>query len=387
MENNFIAISSIGCISAAGKNIPETLHTFEQGNVNIGKVTLFKTTLNKPVFEIKNYEQKHKNRTLSLLLSAVEEAIQDYNGDITDRRYRVGVCIGTTVASQLNNIEFYKKFKETGDSDIDPVDDYLHGNLAEVIARKYKLKGPRIVVVNACSSGADAIGIALSWLKNNLCDIAIAGGADELNKIPLCGFNSLGIISAEACTPFDRDRKGLNLGEGAGVLILEKKEIFSKRNIAPKLFVSGYGSASDAYHLTAPHPEGKGLKAAINEALDQAKIEYKNISFINAHGTSTIDNDKVEGKIIKDIFDKDIKMVSTKGYTGHTLGAAGAIEAIFTALALKEGMIPKSAGFKNEDEYIGISPIKIKTKVHGQYALSTSLAFGGNNAALVICKK
>ena len=194
-------------------------------------------------------------------------------------------------------------------------------------------------------------------------------------------------MSDKACMPFDRDRKGLNLGEGAGVLILEKEEIFSNRDIAPKLFVSGYGSASDAYHLTAPHPEGKGLKAAIYEALDQAKIEYKDINFINAHGTSTIDNDKVEGKAIKDIFDKGIKIFSTKGYTGHTLGAAGAIEAIFTALTLKERWIPKNAGFKNEDEYIGISPIKIKTNVDGQYALSTSLAFGGNNAALIICKK
>ena len=385
--NNMIAISGMGCISAAGKNISETLQSFERGDVNVGGITLFDADIDKPVFEVRDYSLKCKNRTLSLLLSVVEEAVSNYDGDISDDNYRVGVCIGTTVASQLNNIEFYKEFKEIGDSDIAPVDDYLKGNLAEVIARKYKLRGPKVVVVNACSSGADAIGIAMSWLKNDLCDIAIAGGADELNKVPLCGFNSLGIMSDEPCAPFDKNRKGLNLGEGAGVMILEKKEIYLKRDDAPKVFVAAYGSGADAYHLTAPHPEGKGLKAAIDEALLQADIEREDISFINAHGTSTSDNDKVEGKVISEIFGKDMKMLSTKGYTGHTLGAAGALEAVFAALALIEGWVPQSAGFKNEDNNIGISPLLEKTDIQGKYALSTSLAFGGNNAAVVIKKE
>ncbi len=139
--------------------------------------------------------------------------------------------------------------------------------------------------------------------------------------------------------------------------------------------------------MTAPHPDGIGLKSAINEALVQANIECKDISFLNAHGTSTPENDKVEGKVIKELFGKDINMFSTKGYTGHTLGAAGAIEAVFIALALREGWIPKSAGFENEDAVIGISPVKEKTAVKGRYALSTSLAFGGNNAAIIINKE
>ncbi|MCP5003677.1 MAG: beta-ketoacyl-[acyl-carrier-protein] synthase family protein [Planctomycetes bacterium] len=385
--NNSIVIAGMGCISAAGKNISETLQTFRQGNVNIGKVTLFETELDKPVFEVNNYVQKCKNRTLSLLLSAVEEAMNQYEGDFASESLRIGVCIGTTVASQLNNIEFYKEFKETGTSDMAPVDEYLNGNLAEAIARKYQLKGPRNVVVNACSSGSDAIGIALSWLKNDMCDIAIAGGADELNKIPLCGFNSLGIMSDKVCMPFDKNRSGLNLGEGAGVLILENETVFLKRKRVPQLFVSAYGSGSDAYHLTAPHPEGDGLKSAMAEVMAESGIETKDISFNNAHGTATVDNDKVEGKTIKEIFGEDMTILSTKGYTGHTLGAAGAIEAVFTALALDEGWVPASAGFQNKDEEIGISPLKEKTEIKGQYALSTSLAFGGNNAALVIKKE
>ncbi len=377
MNNNQITISAMGCISAAGRNITETIQTFDKGYINVGKVTLFETELNKPVFEVRGYQPKCRNRTLSLLLSAVEEAIEGYDGDIFDNNKRVGVCFGTTVASQLNNIDFYKEFKETGQACITSVNKYLNGNLAEVIAKKYKLNGPKSVVVNACSSGADAIGIAISWLKNDMCDIVIAGGADELNKIPLCGFNSLGIMSDTVCAPFDKNRKGLNLGEGAGVLILEKRGL-------SKMHISAYGSGSDAHHLTAPHPDGVGLKNAIKEAIEGAGIELRDIYFINAHGTATLDNDKVEGRVIGELFGTDVKVLSTKGYTGHTLGAAGAIEAVFTALALKAGWIPKSAGFQSEDEEIGISPLKKKTEVKGQYGLSTSLAFGGNNAALVI---
>ncbi|MCD4781872.1 MAG: beta-ketoacyl-[acyl-carrier-protein] synthase family protein [Candidatus Omnitrophica bacterium] len=385
--NEHISIASMGCISAAGKNMAETLQTFKQGHVNIGKITLFETDLDKPAFEVKDYVLKRKNRTLSLLLTAVEEALENYDGNLAGSKYRIGICIGTTVASQLNNIKFYKEFKETGRSDISPVNEYLKGNLADALAREYKLNGPKVVVVNACSSGADAIGTAMSWLKNDQCDIAIAGGADELNKIPVCGFNALGIISDKPCAPFDKDRKGLNLGEGAGVLILERAKITSKINARPELFIAAYGSGSDAYHLTAPHPDGRGLKSAISEALFQANITCGQVGFINAHGTATPDNDKVEGKVIKELFGPEIKMYSSKGYTGHTLGAAGAIETVFTALALKEGWVPKSAGFKNKDEEIGISPLKQNTKVNSKYALSTSLAFGGNNAALLIKKE
>jgi len=387
MDSQKIAISGVGCISAAGKNIAETLQSFEKEHVNVGRITLFETELDKPAFEVRNYVQKCKNRTMSLLLSAVEEASKNYAGDISNCNKRVGVCVGTTVSSQLNNIEFYRKYREKGEASIEPVDEYLGGNLAEAVAKIYNFKGPRCVVVNACSSGADAIGVALSWLKNNMCDIALAGGADELNKVPLCGFNSLGIMSDQICMPFDRDRKGLNLGEGAGVLILEKEEAHLKRKAAPKVYVSAYGSESEAYHLTAPHPDGLGLKSAIREAMKEARIDTGDIDFINAHGTATLENDKVEGKVISEVFSANAKMFSTKGYTGHTLGAAGALEAVFTALALMEGWIPRSMGFQNKDRDIGIVPLTEKTNIRGRYALSTSLAFGGNNAALIFCKK
>ncbi len=211
-------------------------------------------------------------RTVSLALIAVDQALKDARlADLSG--FRVGVCMGTTVASQLNALQFYKKYRESGAAPMTSVDRFLKGNLAEYIARRIGARGPQISVVNACSSGTDAIGIALSWLKSGLCDIAIAGGADELNHVPYCGFNSLGIANPGLCAPFDRDRKGLNLGEGAGVMVIETRETARKRGASSRLFLAGYGSSSDAYHLTAPSPEGVGLRAALHAALAEAGIE------------------------------------------------------------------------------------------------------------------
>jgi len=382
-----IAITGIGIISAAGRGVKETLATFKSGSGNPGQVSGFSTDLSYPVFEVKNqYVPEHKDgmRTIRLALIAAEEAVTEAGLPDKLSSYRVGVCLGTTVASQLNDIDFYREYRISGTGPAEPVDRYLNGNLAESIARKLQADGPQMTVVNACSSGSDAIGVAAAWLKSGLCDIVIAGGADELNRVPFCGFGSLGILSASVCRPFDRERRGLNLGEGAGILVLESEDTARNRGIEPLLFLSGYGSAGDAYHLTAPHPEGAGLNVAIKSAMAEAGINPKDISFVNAHGTGTRENDKVEGSTLLKIFGPEIKFYSTKGFIGHTLGAAGGLEAAFTAMGLKESWIPASPGFKSVDDQIAISPVTKITPVKGSFALSTSLAFGGINSALII---
>jgi 3-oxoacyl-(acyl-carrier-protein) synthase len=383
-----VLITGLGVISAAGTGLPETLASFRRGERNAGPVSLFTTSLECPVFEVGQIPSDfsvEKNRTLSLALCALEEALNSASlGDIT--KLRVGVSMGTTVASQLNDLEFYRSYRQSGDAPMEVVDRYLKGNLAEFIARKIGARGPVLTVVNACSSGTDAIGMAFSWLKNGLCDIAVAGGADELNHVPLCGFSSLGIVNQSLCSPFDRDRRGLNLGEGAGILILETEASAKLRGKSSELRILGYGASADAYHLTAPRPDGAGLEASINKALAEAGIGPEEISFVNAHGTGTTDNDLVEGKVLGRMFGPDLKVLSTKGFTGHTLGAAGGLEAAFTAAALSAGWIPASIGFKNKDEEIPLMPVMAETKIDGRYALSTSLAFGGNNAALVLGK-
>jgi 3-oxoacyl-[acyl-carrier-protein] synthase II len=386
MNDTSMLITGIGVISAAGNNVTETLQSFEQGRRNAGPATHFPTTLRSPVFEVKHLPAEYYLegwRTLSLALVALDQALKEARlADLSE--FRVGVCMGTTVASQLNALQFYKTYRERGTAPMISVDRFLKGNLAEYIARRIGARGPQISVVNACSSGTDAIGVALSWLKSGLCDIAIAGGSDELNHVPYCGFSSLGIANSGLCAPFDRDRTGLNLGEGAGVLVIETRETARRRGVSSDLSLRGYGTSCDAYHLTAPSPEGVGLKAALQSALAEAGIAPREVGFVNAHGTGTHENDLVEGKVLSDIFGPDLIMLSTKGFTGHTLGAAGGIEAVFTAAGLRAGWVPASAGFQNKDEAIPISPVRKKTIITGHFALSTSLAFGGTNAVIVI---
>ncbi|PKL52630.1 MAG: beta-ketoacyl-[acyl-carrier-protein] synthase family protein [Nitrospira bacterium HGW-Nitrospira-1] len=386
MKNSEVLITGLGVISAAGRGLSVTLDSFKRVDRNAGPVSLFTTSLECPVFEVRQIPAGfivEKSRTLSLALCALDEAMDSTSlGDLTG--LRVGVSIGTTVASQLNDLEFYRSYRQSGNAPMEVVDRYIKGNIAEFIARKISARGPALTVVNACSSGTDAIGMAFSWLKTGLCDIAVAGGADELSLIPLCGFSSLGIVNQSLCSPFDRDRRGLNLGEGAGILILETEASAKLRGKSSDLCILGYGASADAYHLTAPRPDGAGLEASINKALAEAGIGPGEICFVNAHGTGTTDNDLVEGKVLGRMFGPDLKVLSTKGFTGHTLGAAGGLEAAFTAAGLSEGWIPSSPGFRNKDDDIPITPVKEETRIKGRYAVSTSLAFGGNNAALLL---
>lgn len=374
MRNSDIYIASEGVISALGRGVGNTLRSFDAAAVP-GLPALFETSLKKPVFEVCEQFSNDYMRTVSLAFAAVEETL---NGiDISGMR--VGVCMGTTVAAQLNDLDFYVKYRNTGDIDQNAVRKYLASNLAHAVAERFSLSdGPRLTVVNACSSGTDAIGIAMSWLRADMCDAVIAGGADELNKVPYLGFNSLSVYSDDAPRPFDALRAGLNLGEAAGAVLLAKKDLSGNG-----IYCAGYGTYSDAYHLTAPRPDGSGLETAIRKALAESEIEPQQIGFVNAHGTATVNNDLVEGNTLARVFGSDLKFYSSKGYTGHTLGAAGAIEAVFCALALREGWIPACSGFKYKDDNIAIAPVAERTKVDARYAMSTSLAFGGNNSALV----
>ncbi len=384
-----VLITGLGAVSAAGNNLGETLDSLALGRRNSGPVTIFPTAMEYPVFEVQSLPDRYRlegMRTLGLALMAVEEALEEARlADLSGRR--VGVCLGTTVASQLNDLKFYETYRRHGSAPMTAVDRFLAGNPAEFIARRFGARGPALTVVNACSSGTDAIGVALSWLEAGLCDLVIAGGADEMNHIPYCGFSSLGILNPGLCAPFDRDRRGLNLGEGAGIVVLERERSALDRGADAELFLCGYGSRSDAHHLTAPRPDGAGLRSSITCALAEAGIEAGEVAFVNAHGTGTQDNDLVEGTVLAEIFGPGLKMLSTKGYTGHTLGAAGGLEAVFTAAALRAGWIPASAGFTTRDDAIPLEPVREKCAISGGYAVSTSLAFGGNNAAIVLGRR
>ena len=381
-----IFVAGYGAVCTAGNNIDEILKTFSEGDKTIpAKSKLLSTDIENPVFEIPSIPSKdNEKRTYTLLKLALNEALNSLNTDLNKlNEFKIGVCLGTSVACQLNDIEFMAEYMNSGQLDTDSICNYLHGNLSTSIKKKYGFDGPDLTVVNACTSGSDSIGTAALWIRNGFCDIAIAGGADEINKVPLSGFGSLSNMSEEPCKPFDKNRSGLNIGEGAGIVIIASEKAISKLNLECKIELAAYAGATDAYHLTAPSPDGAGLEKAITKALQFADINKDAISFINAHGTATKDNDLVEGKVFNKVFGSDIKFLSTKGYTGHTLGAAGGIEAVFTIAALKERWIPASAGFREYDEEVGLSPVKTVTEITGNFAMSTSLAFGGNNSVLI----
>ncbi|GAB4554864.1 MAG: beta-ketoacyl-[acyl-carrier-protein] synthase family protein [Geothermobacteraceae bacterium] len=320
-------------------------------------------------------------RTSQLALVAAGQSLAECGRDLKElQQLRVGVCIGTTVGSALNNETFYRQFRHGEEPDMTAINRYLRSNPAAVVARYFGLRGPVATLVNACSSGTDAIGLAASWLRAGLCDLALAGGADELCRTTCNGFAALQIAATEPVRPFASGRKGLNLGEGAGILLLERSKTPSAEVV--KGWLRGYGSAGDAYHLTAPHPEGRGLHRAIDEALAQAGCSPADIAFINAHGTGTPDNDRVESQVLAARF-PGVPFVSSKGFTGHTLGAAGGIEAVLTLACLNAGQLPGSIGCDPPDQTLEALPLTCNTRIQGRLAISQSLAFGGNNSLVI----
>jgi 3-oxoacyl-[acyl-carrier-protein] synthase-1/3-oxoacyl-[acyl-carrier-protein] synthase II len=385
-----VAITGLGCVCAAGSSLPECMGALFRGERHPAPPRLFSTThaIPYPVFEV-NAALEHEpgaTRTCQLALAATREALSDAGlepGSL--RACRAGVCIGTTVGAALNNEEFYRQYRLGENPSLAPIRRFLAANPALALAQHLHLSGPWQTVVNACSSGTDAIGLAASWIRAGLCDVALAGGADELCRVTYNGFISLLITDENPVRPFDRHRKGLNLGEGAAVLILESEGFRRARGAAARSFVLGYGASCDAYHLTAPHPEGRGLKRAITEALAENRQNPAEVAFANAHGTGTPDNDRIESRVLAEIL-PGVPFLSTKGYTGHTLGAAGAIEAAFTAACLEAGRIPASAGFATPDPELPAVPVTEATNVEGRVAISQSLAFGGSNAVLVLGK-
>lgn len=389
--NRAVAISGAGCLCAAGMTLAQAYAAMLKGERNPQPPRAFRSDhlVPFPVFEIladlpAARAEGDLLRTTQLALSAVIEALADAGLTPAElKKLRVGVCIGTTVGSAMNNEEFYAEFRSGTDPEMASIDRYLLSNPAAAIARHYQLDGPCQTVVNACSSGTDAIGLGAAWIRSGRCDIVLAGGADELCRVTYNGFASLMIADSEPVRPFDGRRKGLNLGEGAGMLVLESDELLARRNKSPRGYLLGYGSATDAHHLTAPHPDGAGLRRALAEALQTAGVTSAQIAFINAHGTGTPDNDKVESRVLADCF-PGVPFVSTKAYTGHCLGAAGAIEAALTLICLEQQKLPANAGFAVPDPQLPIQPVAQLTPLSGKIALSESLAFGGNNSAVII---
>ena len=403
-----VAITGMGCMAGGGSDINELWNTLQDGVVNCRQVPeyLFKTILDYPVFAAPeecfseaakeltavtspDFRAELVSRTVLLSCSAAAEALQQAGVDQQRlQTARVGIVLGTTVGCTFHDEEYYAAWRDGLEPDLAPVQFYLGGNVASALHRILGTSGPSAVVTNACASGTDAIGIARNWLATGQCDIAIAGGADELSRVAYNGFASLMLADTEPCRPFSHDRQGLNLGEGAGLVVMESADFLVDRHGTPLGRVLGYGCGADAYHPTAPHPEGRGLKTALGQALRDAGNPDDLPALINAHGTGTKANDLAETSALAAMFPgaEGLTIVSTKGFTGHTLGAAGGIEAILLLMALSKGRTPGTVGCREVDPQFPLRPLAADQgrDLHGRWGISQSLAFGGGNSALVL---
>jgi 3-oxoacyl-[acyl-carrier-protein] synthase-1/3-oxoacyl-[acyl-carrier-protein] synthase II len=294
---------------------------------------------------------------------------------------RMGVCLGTNVGGSVSNAQL--RLDRGRDAPPSPLERFAASNPTVALMAEFGCAGPFQTVVNACSAGNDAIGIAAGWIKAGLCDLVLAGGADELYQVTYRGFRALFINADAPCRPFDRRRKGLNLGEGAAILVLVSETLCAQTGLTPRGYVLGYGTAADAHHFTHPRPDGLGLRRAQADALAQSGLTADAITFINAHGTGTQGNDLAESKVFAEDF-PGIPFLSTKGYTGHTLGAAGAVEAAFTLACLERQLLPATAGFEVPDPDLPATPTAVNTPISGARALSQTLAFGGSNSVLIL---
>ncbi|MFF9145947.1 beta-ketoacyl-[acyl-carrier-protein] synthase family protein [Streptomyces sp. NPDC055051] len=327
-------------------------------------------------------------------LVAAREALADAGLDPkTWDGARVGVVLGngdggpTTVEAQ------HRVLLSAGAAKVSPLllPMQLPNMLAGQTAIEFGATGPNLVVATACASGTTAVGVARDLLLLDRCDVVLTGGSEALiTPLAMAGFAQMGALSrreddpAAASRPFDADRDGFVAGEGAGILVLERLADARARGARVRARVAGYGASADAHHMTSPHPAGAGIEAAVRGALRDADAGPGDVTHVNAHGTSTPLNDLAEAAMLKRTLTGDPLVTSTKGVTGHLLGAAGAVEAVFTVLSVEQGIVPPTANLTRPDPRVEIKVAQTETSLAVDLALSNSLGFGGQNAVLAV---
>jgi len=388
-----VFVSGYGIVSALGKNADENVFSLQKQQSGISKpdhlTTRYKEMMvgevkytNEALIEL-TQGKGILSRTALLGLMAVAEAIK-HAGLSVDYLENTALLNGTSVGGMDVSEKAYAD--AMNGKTIDYAEQFSGhdcGHSTQVIAKKIGLKGYLGTISTACSSSANTLMHGARLIKSGTMDCVIAGGTDALSIFTLNGFNALKILDTEWCKPFDQNRKGLNLGEGAAFLVLESEESLQKRGGRPLAALAGYGNANDAYHQTASSPEGNGAYKAIEEAFRVAGIRPEAIDYINAHGTGTTNNDQSESLAISKTFGTGVPPYSsTKAFTGHTLGAAGAIEAVFSVMALEQQCLWPSLNITEPMDLIG-APVADARKAEIKHVLSNSFGFGGNCSSLI----
>jgi 3-oxoacyl-[acyl-carrier-protein] synthase-1 len=390
----------MGVLSAIGDSVVASLESFRTHRTGIGKLSLFDSvyTNSLPVGQVpftnaqladRLGKSESLSRTALLGLHAAREAVS--SSGVSLDSWRTGVISATTVGGMDKTEQFFQSFlKDRKTGKLRGVADHECGASTECIADDLHIHHFISTINTACSSSVNAIALGARLIRHGQLDVVVAGGTDALSKFTLNGFNSLMILDQQPCRPFDAGRGGLNLGEGAGFVVLVSENVVQKQKLSPRYVVSGYANTNDAFHHTASSPEGRGSYAAMTAALAMAGLSKDDINYINLHGTGTVNNDVSEGTAVIRLYG-DAKscppVSSTKAFTGHTLGASGGIEAVFSLMAIEHGCLLPNLRFENAIPEVGIIPQQ--TYVEGRsvsHVMSNSFGFGGNCSSIILSK-
>lgn len=411
MPKRRVVVTGIGALTPVGKTAPEFWNGLVSGKSGARSIEHFDTSDLPTKFaaqidgydELNYFDRKEARRldkVCQYALIAAEESINDsgVNLDSVDKD-RVAVIVGTGIGGMDTFYEQSVALHEHGPRGVNPffIPKMIPDMLAGQISIKYGFKGPNFCAVSACATGSHNIGLAYDSIQQGQCEMAISGGSEApVTKIGIAGFNSMKAMSTRndspetASRPFDKTRDGFVLGEGAGILVLESLKHARERDARIYAEIAGYGFSADAHHITAPDPDGEGVQLAMNRALDAAGINTDDMDHINMHGTSTPLGDIAESNTIKKVFGDhayEMNMNSTKSMTGHTLGAAGAIEALATLLSIYHGTVPPTINLNEPDPECDLNYTANEAQVRDvRYAMNNAFGFGGHNTALIFKK-
>lgn len=404
-----VVVTGMGAITPIGLNVEEFWQSIKESKIGFGEITRFDTSAYKTKiaaevkdFDAKKYMDAKAAKRMELFcqyaVAATKEALEDSKLDIEQEDpFRVGVAVGSGIGSLQALEREHVKLLEKGPGRVNPllvplmISNMATGN----VAIQFGLKGKSINVVTACATGTNSIGEAYRSIQCNEADVMVAGGTEgSVTPIGVSGFTALTALSdstdpTRCSIPFDKERSGFVMGEGAGIVVLEELEHAKKRGAKIYGEVVGYGTSNDAYHITSPAEDGSGAARAMTNAVNEASIQPEDITYINAHGTSTHHNDLFETRAIKLAFGEhahQIKINSTKSMIGHLLGAAGAVEFITCVKEIQEGYLHPTVGYQVKDEELDLNYLPQGEMTSIEYALSNSLGFGGHNASILVKK-
>jgi 3-oxoacyl-[acyl-carrier-protein] synthase II len=400
MKSKRVAVTGIGVFCSIGKNVQEFNQSLKEGRTGIGAVTLFDTSKYpcKIGAEIRDYrpekffekkELKKISRADQFALIASEEAVKASGIDSYPSE-EVGVCLGAGAGGMFEAETYHREILLKGKSKPSLLWPFIPSYTTDRVAERFGFSGPKFTVTTACSSSATAVGYGADLIRSGRCKVVLCGGSEAMSELTFGGFNSLKAVDLSSCKPFDRRRAGMSLGEGAGIIILEDFDEAIKKGVRVYAEFLGYGIGGEAYHITAPEPTGVWEARIMREALEEGGIDPFEVDYINAHGTGTPLNDKVETLSIKNVFGEraySIPVSSIKSSVGHCLGSAGVIEAVASILSMVHQFIPPTLNHQEGDEDCDLDYVPGKSREMGlKVVLSNSFAFGGNCTTLILGK-